>query len=248
MVEKILGYTPQEIMQKYFFDLFHPEDREASKAAALAAFAAKQPFREFINRNVHKNGQTIWLSTSALPLIDDNGNLLGYRGADTDITERKQVVEKLEEERILLRTLIDNLPDRIYVKDVQGYKIISNSADWLASGAKSMEDVIGKTDREVYPPELAEDYCALDEMVIDSGISIINREEPGLDSQGNSVQILTSKVPLRDGDGWWVSGGTSPSASMWSWCRRRCIASPRWRSPPRTLQTSFSPSIAPSEI
>jgi PAS domain S-box-containing protein len=114
---------------------------------------------------------------------------------------RKRIEEKVEEERILLRTLIDNLPDRVYVMDVQGRKIISNIADWQASGGKAMEDVIGKTDLDTYPPELAEDYWALDKTVIDSGISVINREEPGLDSHGNRVWVLSSKVPLCDGQG-----------------------------------------------
>jgi PAS domain S-box-containing protein len=118
-----------------------------------------------------------------------------------DITERKRIEEKLEEERILLRTLIDNLPDRVYIKDVQGRKIISNIADGQASGGKAPEDVVGRTDFDTYPSELAEDYWALDKAVIDSGESSINREEAGLDSQGNRVWVLSSKVPLRDGQG-----------------------------------------------
>src|SRR5258706_15240468 len=55
----------------------------------------------------------------------------------------------------LLRTLIDHLPDRIYVKDLQGRKTISNIADWHASGGKRMEDVIGKSDFDTYPAEFA---------------------------------------------------------------------------------------------
>jgi hypothetical protein len=85
--------------------------------------------------------------------------------------------------------------------DVQGRKIISNMADWQASGGKKREDVIGKTDFDTYPSELAEKYWALDKAVIDSGKSIINREEPGLDHQGNPVLVLSSKVPLLDGQG-----------------------------------------------
>ncbi len=114
---------------------------------------------------------------------------------------RKRSEEKLEEERILLRTLIDNLPDRIYVMDVNGRKIMSNIADWQASGGKRVEDVIGKTDLETYPPELANAFWANNKAVIESGISIINREEPGLDAQGKPVWILSSKVPLRDAQG-----------------------------------------------
>gem|GEM_PF-674831 len=118
-----------------------------------------------------------------------------------DITESKALVEKLEKERILLRTLIDNIPDRIYVMDVQGRKVISNLADWQASGGKTMDDVIGKTDLDTYPIELAKKFWADNMEVINSGLSILNREEPGLDFPGNPVCILSSKVPLRDGQG-----------------------------------------------
>jgi len=107
----------------------------------------------------------------------------------------------LEQDRILLRTLIDNLPDRIFVMDGKGRKIISNMADLQAAGGKKMEDVIGKTDLEIYPPELGQDFWAVDKSVIDTGIPIINREELGLDSEGNLVSVLSTKVPLRDDQG-----------------------------------------------
>ncbi len=68
---------------------------------------------------------------------------------------RKRSEEKLEEERILLRTLIDNLPDRIYVMDVKAGKSFRTLQTGRRPGEKAMEDVIGKTDLEIYPPELA---------------------------------------------------------------------------------------------
>ncbi|HUH97730.1 MAG TPA: PAS domain S-box protein, partial [Anaerolineales bacterium] len=101
----------------------------------------------------------------------------------------------------LLRVLIDHLPDRIYFKDLEGRKIISNAADWMASGGKTQADVVGKTDFDTYPPELAAEYWADDQAVLASGQPIVNREEPGLDAQGRPIQTLTTKVPLRDQDG-----------------------------------------------
>jgi two-component system sensor histidine kinase/response regulator len=107
----------------------------------------------------------------------------------------------LIEESNLLLTLINNLPDLIYVKDIQGRKMISNTADWQASGGKRMEDVVGKTDFDTYPAELATRFWADDKIVLDSGKPVINREKPGRDSQGNPIWRLTTKVPLRDDNG-----------------------------------------------
>ena len=94
VVGKILGYKPEEVVgKKHFYDFFHPEDRENLKNAALAVFAKKEPFRDFVNRNIGKDGTVVWLSTSGVPMLDKDGNLAGYRGADADITERKRTDE-----------------------------------------------------------------------------------------------------------------------------------------------------------
>jgi len=95
-VKKILGYKPEEVVTKHFYDLFHPDEREELKESAFKVFTKKQPFREFMNRNVHKNGEIVWLSTSGVPIVDDEGKLIGYRGADMDITERKQAEKEIE--------------------------------------------------------------------------------------------------------------------------------------------------------
>ena len=107
-VEKVLGYSPEEILQKHFYELFHPDDLESLKASSLAAFATRQAFLSFVHHNVHKNGQTVWLETSGFPIFDKKGHWLGYRGVDTDITERKQQ----EEGRELIERLLSiaNIP------------------------------------------------------------------------------------------------------------------------------------------
>ena len=109
-VEKILGYNPEEIVgKKHFYDLFHPDDRQRLKDDAFKFFEQKLPFNEFINKNVHKNGEIVWLSTSGVPLVDEQGGLLGYRGADEDITERKCAEEKLLEYQQQLKSLASEL-------------------------------------------------------------------------------------------------------------------------------------------
>ena len=112
VVEQLLGYKPEEVLGQHFYDFFLPEEREALKDAALAAFGAKQPFRDFINRNLRKNGEIVWLSTSGVPVLDAQGNLLGYRGADIDITERRKAQEALENANIQLKAMVQEVEKR----------------------------------------------------------------------------------------------------------------------------------------
>ena len=107
VIEKILGYSPQEVLQKYFYDLFAPQEKEALKAATLAAFAAGQPFQNFINLNLHKDGRSVWISTSGFPMLDGQGHLLGYRGVDTDITELKRTEELLRDYSLRLEQRVE---------------------------------------------------------------------------------------------------------------------------------------------
>ncbi|MCK9581052.1 MAG: PAS domain S-box protein [Methanoregula sp.] len=95
-VEKILGYHPDELVgKKHFYDLFDPDMREDQEIGARAAFSRREPFRDFINLNTHRNGSTVILNTSGTPLFDQNGNFTGYCGVDEDITERKKAEEAL---------------------------------------------------------------------------------------------------------------------------------------------------------
>jgi PAS domain S-box-containing protein len=198
---EMLGYSLKELQGGKWQEITHPDDIELTQQQIDILISGEKDTVRFTKRYLKKDGSVIWADASTSLRRDEAGMPMYFMTALVDITERRRVEQKLEEERILLRTLIDNLPDLIYVKDLQGRKIISNIADWQASGGKTMEDILGKTDLETYPPELAEEYWAIDRRVMDSGISILNREEPGLDSQGNPVWILSSKVPLRDSQG-----------------------------------------------
>jgi PAS domain S-box-containing protein len=92
----ILGYSPEEIVgKKHFYDLHPEEERAAFKAAAFEFFDRRVDFRNFENSLQTRDGQVIWVSTNALPILDENGKLTGYRGVDTDITERKHSEQSL---------------------------------------------------------------------------------------------------------------------------------------------------------
>lgn len=88
-VKRILGYDPSELLGKTPFDLM-PED-EAKRIGEIFGkiISEKKPIEDLENWNLTKQGKKVCLLTSGVPVLDDSGNLLGYRGIDKDITDRK---------------------------------------------------------------------------------------------------------------------------------------------------------------
>ena len=101
----------------------------------------------------------------------------------------------------MLRTLIDNLPDIIYVKDPHGRKIIANRADVRSVGAASENEVLGKTDIELYEGDIGERGFHDDMEVLRTGKPLVDMEEFFYDEHGEKHWLLTSKVPVHDSNG-----------------------------------------------
>ncbi len=96
-VKKILGYDPKEVVGKTPFDFMHSDDKKSIAKYFLNIAKKKESFSNLLNRNTHKNGSVVYLETSGVPIIDEKGKLIGYRGIDRDITERKKAEEKLHQ-------------------------------------------------------------------------------------------------------------------------------------------------------
>jgi PAS domain S-box-containing protein len=125
-VEKILGYTPGELIGKmHFYDLFAPEAREELKTTTFNVFATKQMFRDFPNPNISKEGKVVHLETSGVPVLDETGNLVGYRGADTDVTERKKSERALAESQAQILALFDSTNDFIWSVDPETFGLVT---------------------------------------------------------------------------------------------------------------------------
>ncbi len=104
-------------------------------------------------------------------------------------------------ESAMLRTLIDNLPDLIYVKDINGRFLLANSAVARVMGAKAPGDLLGKNDFDFHPKELATLYYEDEQAVIRSGTPLLARQEECRDPAGNLMHLETTKIPLRDSAG-----------------------------------------------
>ncbi len=119
-----------------------------------------------------------------------------------ELRRKVKRLEKIErtllQERFFLRTLIDNLPDAIYAKDLSCRKIFANPADIHNIGLESEADVLGKDDFQFFPKEIAEGFYADDQSVIRTGMPVLNREEFFVDAEGRKRWLATSKLPLKD--------------------------------------------------
>ena len=113
----------------------------------------------------------------------------------------RRAAEALSEERRLLDTLIDNMPDYIYVKDAGSRFVVANRAVAELMGVKNPADLLGKTDFDYFPKELATAFFSDEQAIVQSGQPLVNQEERAVDAQGNAKWTSTSKVPWRDKSG-----------------------------------------------
>jgi PAS domain S-box-containing protein len=124
----------------------------------------------------------------------------GWVASHEDITESRERL-LLIDERFSLQSLIDAVPDTLWVKDTQSRFVIANRATALRLCRATPRELIGKSDLEFLPRELAEKYRADERDIIETGDPMIDREEyvPTLD--GGKAWAATTKVPLRDQHG-----------------------------------------------
>jgi diguanylate cyclase (GGDEF)-like protein/PAS domain S-box-containing protein len=203
---EMLGYTERELLGMTTVELRHPDghsgNRRRNRTRALRGELDTYSSERLFKR---KDGSPLWVNRTVSLARDAAGKPLYFIRIVMDISQRKQAEEFVARERALLRTIIDSLPDYIYVKDTSGRFQLGNEA-WLKARGRSAEEVAGKTVFELFSGELAEGMAAEDQAIVESGTPLLDVEQRVVvrardGKLGEERWSSKTKVPMRDADG-----------------------------------------------
>jgi PAS domain S-box-containing protein/putative nucleotidyltransferase with HDIG domain len=197
---KLFGATSaDQIIGRQILDLVHPDNRGIVAERLKTLRDEKGSASPVEEKYLSLDGSSIDVEVTAIP-FDEHGKP-GTQVIVRDISERAHTQEALSNERNLLRSLIDNVPEYIYIKDTQSRFVMANPAVARLFNLATPEELLGETDFHFFPKDLAARYFADEESIFQSGQPLLNHEEPTMDSAGNERWISTTKVPLKDAQG-----------------------------------------------
>ncbi len=194
--ETVWGYSVSKWLGQSFCPLVHPDDLpnlmifinqviETGKSAAGMEF-----------RHSTKSGEWHWVMSNVWPVKDNDGNVTGLQGILRDITERKQVEARLQQQQSQIKSILDNIPHIAWLKDDESRYTAVNETLLEAVGISS-EQIIGHTDEHFQPVELAQSYRQ-DDLEVMQSRQCKKIEEKIINSTGKSRWIETYKTPIYD--------------------------------------------------
>lgn len=197
-MEEIFGFSAEEFSARPVLDFIFEADRPLVQENIRRRLEGEMPSIRYQLRMMRRDGTVVQVEVHGAR-SEFNGRP-AILGTLVDITEQKLAEQRLAAERQLLRTLIDNLPSHIYVKDTAGRYLISNASHTGLLGAASEGELLGKTVADFFPPEIARAFAATDESLLQGGPPIIEHEER-YEARGGHGWHSATKVPLRDSQG-----------------------------------------------
>jgi PAS domain S-box-containing protein len=193
-VKRFFGYEPDEVIGRYFTDYIHPDWRDKALGFYMQQFEDRTPQTTYEFPAVTVDGEVKWVEQIVI-LLTDGDRVEGFLGFVRDISRRKQAEDRL-------KAIVDAVPDHIYVKDLDHRFLLVNRSTWQNEGFDNAEEMIGKTDFDLYGPDGKEDWEA-ETALFKSGEPIINFERlnPKPPESSQRQVVLINKVPLYDDDG-----------------------------------------------
>ena len=148
-VYKVLGYRPDEILGRDSFQFIYPDNVSVIKGMFFESIKNKTGWNGHVIAWQHKDGSKRYLESNAVPVLDKDNQLLGFRGADRDVTERRKMDELLRISEERYRMLYENNPSMFFTIDAAGMIISTNSF-----GAEQLEyqvgQLIGRPFRDIF--------------------------------------------------------------------------------------------------
>jgi sigma-B regulation protein RsbU (phosphoserine phosphatase) len=192
---RIYGYTsPEELMSSLTNIAKSLYVKEGRRNEFIQTMQEHDTISGFESEIFRKDGSTIWISENCRAVRDPKGRLLYYEGTVEDITARRHAEENLRASEALYHSLVETLPQNIFRKDLEGRFTFGNKQFCRVVG-KNLEEIIGKTDFDFFPPEMAGKYQQDDRKVMESGQAHATVEEHQPPGKGKmSVQVV--KTPL----------------------------------------------------
>ena len=191
----VLGYQEHELVGMPIQHLLADEERLSVANAILQLIHGDVASinKTTQMRSIDGERITVNLSASRVASMGANKRIVCIAH---NITELSQAQEALEQERNLLRTIIDSIPDEIYARDQDGRYILSNLVHLQRRGFGTQENVIGKTATEIFGEDMARLETRDDSLILINGRTLKDIETVGLNPQGTLVHYSSTRVPL----------------------------------------------------
>jgi PAS domain S-box-containing protein len=211
--ERMLGYSAAEVMnQRTPADISDPQeiiaraktlstelDTPITPGFEALVFKASRGIEDIYELTyIRKDGSRFPAVVSVTALRDDQETIIGYLLIGTDNTARKQAEGTLRKSTDLLKSVLENVPARIFWKDLDSRYLGCNSRFAADAGCSSPLDLTGKSDLDIAWKDQAKQYRADDLEVMKSGLAKLNFEEQQTTPEGKLIWLRTSKVPMRD--------------------------------------------------
>lgn len=193
------GVDVEDIIGKNDTDIWPPELAARYRADDAEVIRSRQ--RKSVEEPlVSANGEETWIETIKTPAFNNEGQLIGTIGIARDITERKRAQAALQALNEDFTILLNNTSDFIYLKDENSrFRFCSQSLAEL-TGHGDWRDMIGKHDRDVFPPELADIYGEEETAIFEQGQAVLDKTALYRDRDGNVRWVSTNKWPIFNTD------------------------------------------------
>ncbi|MBF0181053.1 MAG: PAS domain S-box protein [Magnetococcales bacterium] len=193
---ELTGYKPWEMLGRTYQEITHPDDLERIEGAARALLAGEPGRRQLEKRFIHQDGRDIWILLSLSLIRNPKGTPCYFIFQIIDIDARKHYETQLAREHAMMRSLIDTIPDLIFIKDNNLRFIGCNRAFEKRSG-QAEQEMLGKNCHDLFPPDEATAYFASDMKMLEEGGSV-SLEEAVVSDSGEAIYYDTIKTPFYD--------------------------------------------------